>query len=183
MMAQVIIMTKGLTLKGGYENGRYVAHGPNGKVISGKTEDEMQAQIAQEFVKDAQKKGKEPYCKFTNSIKDKESMKSFAKNFINAGVKIDGDVPNDPQFWQQFKQDYLKNPENNMENWNKLTSKVPPEYMGEKAKTQTNSIANHVKNLRNGINTNLTPIKAQTYQRTTMNQMDMKKFKDGLSMG
>lgn len=176
--------SSGFGFKCRFENGMHVARGPDGKIITGKTEDELNSQLAQEFLKEAARTGKEPYAKLTDPKKNPESMKSFAKNFINAGVQVDGDLPNDPQFWQQFKQDYLKNPENNLENWNKLTSKIPAEYMGEKAKTQTNSIAKHVKNLRNGINTNLTPIKAQTYQRTTLNQMDINKFKQsGLSMG
>lgn len=156
-----------------FENGMHVARGPEGKVITAKTQDELHAQLAQEFLKEAQRTGKEPYTHFTNTPKKPESMKSFAKNFINAGVQVDGDLPNDPQFWQQLKQDYLKNPEHNMEQWNKLTAKVPPEFMGEKAKTQDKSMSNHIKNLRNGVNTNLTPANTSPVQRTTVNQAEI----------
>lgn len=173
-----------LHFKAGYENGMYVARGPGGKVITGKTQDEMHTQLAQEFVKDAQKTGDVPYCRHTGPKDDKEGMKSFAKTFINAGVAIDGDVPNDPQFWQQFKQEYMKNPENKIENWNMLTSKIPPEYMGEKSKQQSNSLSSHIKSLRNGINRNLTPEMPRAVQRTTVNQMDLAKFKQStISMG
>lgn len=165
--------SSGFGFKCRFENGMHVARGPDGKIITGKTEDELNSQLAQEFLKEASRTGKEPYAKLTDPKKNPESMKSFAKNFINAGVQVDGDLPNDPQFWQQLKQDYLKNPEHNMDNWNKLTSKVPPEFMGEKDKTQSKSMPNHIKNLRNGINTNLTPITEHSTQRTTVNQMEL----------
>ena len=163
----------GFGFKCRFENGMHVARGPEGKVITAKTEDELTSQPAQEFLKHAEKTGEEPYAHYTDTKKRPEGMKSFAKNFINAAVQVDGDLPNDPQFWQQLKQDYLKNPEHNMEQWNKLTAKVPPEFMGEKAKTKDQSMSKHIKNLRNGLNTNLTPVEKTSAQRTTVNQMSL----------
>ncbi len=60
-----------------------------------------------------------------------------------------------------------------MEQWNKLTAKVPPEFRGEKAKTKDQSMSKHIKNLRNGLNTNLTPVEKTSAQRTTVNQMSL----------
>lgn len=58
-------------------------------------------------------------------------MAAFAKAFINEGIAVGGDVPQDPKFWQNLKKEYLNNPEHSIDNWQHLTRKVPPQYMGE----------------------------------------------------
>lgn len=41
------------------------------------------------------------------------------------------------------------------------------------AKTKDQSMSKHIKNLRNGLNTNLTPVEKTSAQRTTVNQMSL----------
>lgn len=64
-------------------------------------------------------------------------MEIFAKTFINEGIGVAGDVPQNPKFWQDFKKEYLANPEHSAEQWKHLTRKVPPEYMGDRSREQT----------------------------------------------
>lgn len=82
----------------------------------------------------------------------------------------------------------LKNPEHNLEQWNKLTSKVPEEYMeqGQSKTSKTASKGSFVMSLRNGLNPNLTPKTTPSAQRqTTVNQTNMQQFlnKKALGMG
>lgn len=146
-----------------FKDGIYTAYGSDGKIFSSKDSYELNQQIAKEFKQNAAQTGKEAQCRYESTSKDPEFMKNVAKAFINEGVVISGDIPNDPKFWNDFKQEYLNNQENSLEEWNRLTRKIPPEYMGKDKNLSTEksspqiSKAEHIKNLRNGVNINLTP--------------------------
>ena len=129
---------QGLSFRAGFKNGEYVAIGSNGHVIKSKNLDDFNRKLAQVFKIHALKKGKEPFCRFHlgEGAKDKkEASEAFARNFINAGVVVAGDVPKSPEFWQQMKQNYLAKEGNTLDNWNRLTRFVPREYMRGKENT------------------------------------------------
>lgn len=98
----------GLSFKGFFKDGMYTAVGPNGKTIKSKDFADFNRQLAAEFIANAKEKGKDPHCNFETADKDPKKMKTFAREFINAGVMVSGDLPNDPKFWNGFRQDYLK---------------------------------------------------------------------------
>ena len=133
----------GLSFKIEEKDGKIIARGSNGEVIEAKTQEELHALAAKSFKKHHETlpdKGKNKLVFYLTTKKDPQNLEAFAKAFINEGVAIDGikgDVPQDPKFWQNFKQEYLANPEHSAEEWNHLTRAVPAEYMGEKRKEQT----------------------------------------------
>lgn len=133
----------GLSFKIEEKNGKIIARGSNGEVIEAKTQEELHALAAKSFKKHLESlpdKGKNKLLSYITPKKDPHDLETFAKTFINEGLAIDGikgDVPQDPKFWQNFKQEYLANPEHSAEEWNHLTRAVPAKYMGEKRKEQT----------------------------------------------
>lgn len=107
-------------------------------------------------------------------------MAAFAKAFINEGIAVGGDVPQDPKFWQNLKKEYLNNPEHSIDNWQHLTRKVPPQYIGEmknehslsptQATNPRAASGSFIKQLRNGNNPKLTPQQNKPQQRSNGNQ-------------
>ena len=107
-------------------------------------------------------------------------MAAFAKAFINEGIAVGGDVPQDPKFWQNLKKEYLNNPEHSIDDWQHLTRKVPPQYMGEmknehslsptQATNPRAASGSFIKQLRNGNNPKLTPQQNKPQQRSNGNQ-------------
>lgn len=133
----------GLVFKGGFKNGEYCAVGSNGVVIKSKNMDDFHRKLAKHMKLHAIKNGKNPSCRFSvgKNIKNKEQwMESFARNFINEGVAVMGDLPKSPEFWNNLKNEYLAKKGSNIQMWNKLTQFVPKEYMQSKqAETQKQS--------------------------------------------
>ena len=133
----------GLSFEAGYKNGEYTAVGSNGVVIKSKNIDDFHRTIAKYMKVHALKKGKKPLASLRvgKNIKNKEEiMESFARNFINEGVAVMGDLPKSPEFWNNLKNEYLAKKGSNIQMWNKLTQFVPKEYMQSKqAETQKQS--------------------------------------------
>lgn len=129
----------GLSFKTEKKDGKIIARGSNGEILEAKTQEELHALVAKSFKQHnatLPDKGINSCINYHTTNKNPKNMASFAKTFINEGIAIAGDVPQDPKFWQDFKQEYLANPEHSEEEWNRLTRKIPAEYMGEKRKEQ-----------------------------------------------
>lgn len=122
----------GLSFVASFKNGEWVGVGSNGHVIKSKNMDDFHRQLAKVFKLNALKNGKEPACsiRIGEKMADKEKIaESFARNFINEGVVVKGDLPQSPEFWNKLKADYLAQKGHNLKMWNKLTRFVPAEYM------------------------------------------------------
>ena len=75
-------------------------------------------------------------------------MEDFAKAFINSGIRVSGDIPQDPKFWQQFRQEYLSDSKHSAEEWDKLTANLPDKLIGrQKNNNQNTAAANNQQNL------------------------------------
>lgn len=167
----------GLSFGAIFKDGEYVATSPDGKVIRSKDMDDFNKQLATEFKNHGIANGEEPKCTFESNIRDPEKRKkeseSFARNFINEGVVVKGDLPQDPKFWNDLKKDYLNNKENTPENWDRLTRFVPPKSMDMENASQrpiTPSLGKHVTSMRKGVNLKLTPAQPKTVRQTTLSQ-------------
>lgn len=85
-------------------------------------------------------------------------------------------IPNSGKIWKK----YLNNPEHSIDNWQHLTRKVPPQYMGEmknehslsptQATNPRAASGSFIKQLRNGNNPKLTPQQNKPQQRSNGNQ-------------
>lgn len=127
------------------KDGRFCIEGSNGVKFTAKTMDEMHAAVAKQFLLHAAKSKK--------NVKDasvrfelypwgknkKEHKEAFARNFIKAGIAVEGDVPENPKFWENLKKEFLKNPSNDEKKWAHLTRYVPSEYMVKEEKNQAQS--------------------------------------------
>lgn len=139
-------------------NNMYVATGPNGQRIFSKDFEELNLKIAKEFKKHAEENNIPlTGVQFTTTCKDKEKYRKkteiFARVFINEGIRVSGDLPTDPKFWQDLKKEYLQNKEHNEEMWNSLTKKVPAKSLGlENESESLNHIQNQHKNKTTRIN-------------------------------
>ena len=101
---------------------------------------DLNLKIAAQFKIDFDKEGKVGTVGFECPSKNPKEMEDFAKAFINSGVRVSGDIPQDPKFWQQFRQEYLSDSKHSAQEWDKLTSNLPDELIGRpKTNTQSNS--------------------------------------------
>lgn len=128
------------------QNGVYSALGSDGTVLQGKDNYDLNLQIAARFKADFDKEGKVGTVGFECKNKDPKEMEDFAKAFINSGVRVSGDIPQDPKFWQQFKNEYLSDPKHSTQEWDKLTANLPGELLG---RSQTNEKTNPQSNFLN----------------------------------
>lgn len=147
----------GLSFHGGYENGKYIARGPNGKVIEGKDFAEVEDKVCAELAKHAVDRGEERRaCFYTNSPNTKEKKEIFAKSAIKHGLAIGHGWPEDAQFWQDLKKDYLADKKHNLGEWERMTRKIPDEIMQrtpeEQARNKKLNDADLLKALRQGKN-------------------------------
>lgn len=165
------------------KNGKLFGRGSNGETFEAKNYEELNKLIAGSYKKENEKrpdKGKNSIVEYHTSDKNPQKMAAFAKAFINEGIAVGGDVPQDPKFWQNLKKEYLNNPEHSIDNWQHLTRKVPPQYMGEmknehslsptQATNPRAASGSFIKQLRNGNNPKLTPQQNKPQQRSNGNQ-------------
>lgn len=173
----------GLSFISEEKNGKLFGRGSNGETFEAKNYEELNKLIAGSYKKENEKrpdKGKNSIVEYHTSDKNPQKMAAFAKAFINEGIAVGGDVPQDPKFWQNLKKEYLNNPEHSIDNWQHLTRKVPPQYMGEmknehtlsptQATTPRAASGSFIKQLRNGNNPKLTPRQNKPQQRSNGNQ-------------
>ncbi len=135
---------QGLSFRAKFKNGQWAAIGSNGHIIQSKNIDDFHRKLAQVFKLDALKKGKEACCCLIsgkNAQNKKLVTESFARNFINAGIVVQGDLPQTPEFWKKLKSEYLAQEGNDLKTWNRLTRFVPKEYMQEKTKNTSQHIS------------------------------------------
>lgn len=113
------------------KDGKFMAMGSNGETIEATSRDDLHKKIAQHY-KSKGSDGVTPIAKMTVGKNYKgnrqEQMESFARVFIMEGVAVKGDVPQNPEFWQQLKKDYLKDENHTEKQWGVLVSQVPEEY-------------------------------------------------------
>lgn len=173
----------GLSFISEEKNGKLFGRGRNGETFEAKNYEELNKLIAGSYKKEYEKrpdKGKNSIVEYHTSDKNPQKMAAFAKAFINEGIAVGGDVPQDPKFWQNLKKEYLNNPEHSIDNWQHLTRKVPPQYMGEmknehslsptQATNPRAASGSFIKQLHNGNNPKLTPQQNKPQQRSNGNQ-------------
>lgn len=126
----------GLSFKAGFRDGKFVAKGSNGETIESADHYDFCVKMAQSFKKNQTDPDtllivkRTPRGNGMPGIDREQARRDFAKAFINNGVAPDGDIPQDKEFWLQFKDEYLRNENNTPEMWNKLTKHIPDNVMG-----------------------------------------------------
>lgn len=148
---------------GGYENGKYVFRGPKGERIEGKDYAEAKDKICVLFAKEAKEEGREGtiYTRWHNvpEAEEKEQRDISSRTAIKHGLTILGGWSKEPQFWQDLKKDYLADKNHKLEDWERMTRKIPDEVMQrtpeEKARNKKLNDADIIAQMRKGKNPNL----------------------------
>ena len=115
----------GLSFISEEKNGKLFGRGSNGETFEAKNYEELNKLIAGSYKKENEKrpdKGKNSIVEYHTSDKNPQKMAAFAKAFINEGIAVGGDVPQDPKFWQNLKKEYLNNPEHSIDETIPFTS-------------------------------------------------------------
>ena len=119
--------------------------------------------------------------------KNREDIKqACAKSAIEHGIIMHGDLPQDPKFWQSFKEDFLADNKHKPEEWERLTAHMPDELLGrkkdkDKNKDKTKDREQMRALSREGVNPHLSdnkPKKPANPVPTQTNINDLKRMKD-----
>lgn len=157
------------------DDGKFVAVGPDGTIIDGKSFEETNDKVCQLLAQRSKAEGKEPIIYYHS--KDPDKLKIFSKNAImKFGITIRDGYSDDPKFWQSLKNEYLNDEKHSLQDWERMTRLIPDSVMQrtdeEKKRNQqlikelankktNNDRSNFLKQLRNGHNPNLPPLVSQ----------------------
>ncbi len=120
--------TPGYGFKLKEENGQIIAIGTDGTVIRGNSFEEINDKVCQNFKQKSIAEGKEPKIGFNSS--DPQKQQIFAHDaIIKHHMTISKGGPQDPQFWQNLKQEFLADKNNTPELWERLTRNIPDDIM------------------------------------------------------
>jgi len=153
----------GKCYKGGYEDGKFVFRGPRGDRIEGKDFAEANDKICAIFAKEAKEEGREAtICTRWHNVpeaREKKEREDFSRNAIKHGMTILDGWSKDSQVWHDLKKDYLADKNHKLEDWERMTRKIPDEVMQrtpeEKARNKKLNDADIIAQMRKGNNPNL----------------------------
>ena len=140
------------------KNGKFYAKGTNGKVLEGNNFEEINDKICDDLAKSCKAKGKEATIAYNGD--DEERKKIFSRNAImKHDITIMDGWSQDKEFWKNLKEEYLKDPDHALKDWERMTRKVPDDVMNRtKEESERNKKLNDtemLKKMRMGKNPNL----------------------------
>lgn len=171
---------------GGWENGKFVWTGPNGEKIEGKDYAEAEDKFNAALVEDARKRGVEPkmgtyWGPGVPESEKREHQRISSKSAIKHGVTIIAGWPEDRQFWKNLKDEYLKDENHTLADWEKMTRKIPDDVMSrtpeERARVKKLNDAELLKAMRRGNNPYLNPQENKPQQPANTSQNNNNKGK------
>ena len=171
----------GKTFNCRFANGKFIAKDLDGNTIEADNNYELNNKLAQAFKNQSKNKDRIPSVTFNagkneiGGVSIEQSKRDFAKAFIMNGIIPKGDIPQDKEFWQQLKNEYLSNKENSPQMWNTLTQHIPDEIVGRQKSNPKKELTKHLMDLRNGVNHKLTPPKGQSFIRNPQQQQQFSK--------
>lgn len=145
-----------------------VVVGSDGTILDGKSFEETNDKVCQQFIQRDMAEGKESVINFQSN--DPEKLKIFSRNaIIKFGITVGDGYPEDPNFWQSLRNEYLNNENNSIQDWERMTRLIPDNIMQRTAeekkrnqqlikeladKKTNNKNSDFLKQLRNGSNPN-----------------------------
>ncbi len=148
---------KGLSFSLKEKDGKFTAIGSDGTVFEGKSFEEINDKVCQNMKQKAEAEGRENTICFNGE--SPEEQKIFSRNAImKHDVTILGGYPQDPQFWKDLKNEYLADKSHSLQDWERMTRKIPDDVMQrtpeEQARNKKLLDADLLKKLRKGVNPN-----------------------------
>lgn len=139
-------------------DGKVISRGSNGVVFEGKNFEEVNDKVCSYMKNDSLSKGKEPKIGFYSNDDTKKEI--FSRNAImKHNVTIMAGWPEDQKFWQDLKKDYLSDKSHKLEDWERMTRKIPDDIMQrtpeEKERNKKLNDADIIAQMRKGKNPNL----------------------------
>ncbi len=165
------------------KDGKFIAHGSDGTVFEGKNFEEINDKVCENLAKNCRDQGEEATIAYHGN--NEENKKIFSRNaLLKHDITITGGWPKDQQFWQDLKAEYLKDDKHSLNDWERITRKIPDEVMGrtpeERQRNKKLNTADMLKRLRQRNNHNPEPRQQSGQQQSganlTLEQLlDMKK--------
>ena len=139
------------------KDGKFTAIGTDGTVLEGKNFEEINDKICQDLKQKVENEGRE--CVLAYRGKNPERQEIFSRNAImKHGVAISDGYPKDPQFWKDLKNEYLADKNHSLQEWERMTRKIPDDVMQrtpeEQARNKKLLDADLLKKLRKGMTAN-----------------------------
>lgn len=110
------------------KDGKFIARGSDGTIIEGKNFEEINDKICSQLKAAPSYSKEKSVISFTG--KDPEEQKIFSRNAImKHGIAIKQGFPEDQQFWQDLKKEYLNDKSHSLDEWERMTRKLPDDVL------------------------------------------------------
>lgn len=141
-------------------NGKFIARGSDGSILEGSSFEEINDKVCADLVQYCKSQGREATIGLHSD--NEEYKKTFSKNaLLKHNATIIAGWPEDKQFWKNLKDEYLKDENHTLADWEKMTRKIPDDVMSrtpeERARVKKLNDAELLKAMRRGNNPYLNP--------------------------
>ena len=163
------------------KDGKFYARGTNGKILQGNSFEDINDKVCEDLAKSCRDKGREAKISFHSD--SEEEKKIFSRNaLLKHDITITNGWPQDKEFWKNLKEEYLKNPDHALKDWEKMTRKIPDDVMNRtKEESERNKKLNDadlLKEMRMGRNPNLETKEPETKAPASYSQNQNKNMED-----
>ena len=136
-------------------NGKFIARGSDGSILEGSSFEEINDKVCADLVQHCKSQGREATIGLHSD--NEEHKKTFSKNaLLKHNATIIAGWPEDKQFWKNLKDEYLKDENHTLADWEKMTRKIPDDVMSrtpeERARVKKLNDAELLKAMRRGNN-------------------------------
>ena len=109
-------------------NGKFIARGSDGSILEGSSFEEINDKVCADLVQHCKSQGREATIGLHSD--NEEHKKTFSKNaLLKHNATIIAGWPEDKQFWKNLKDEYLKDENHTLADWEKMTRKIPDDVM------------------------------------------------------
>ena len=141
-------------------NGKFIARGSDGSILEGSNFEEINDKVCADLVQHCKSQGREATIGLHSD--NEEHKKTFSKNaLLKHNATIIAGWPEDKQFWKNLKDEYLKDENHTLADWEKMTRRIPDDVMSrtpeERARVKKLNDAELLKAMRRGNNPYLNP--------------------------
>lgn len=161
-------------------DGKFIARGSDGSILEGNSFEEINDKVCADLVQHCKAQGREATIGLYTE--NEEYKKTFSKNaLLKHNATIISGWPENKQFWKDLKDDYLKDPNHTLADWEKMTRKIPDDVMSrtpeERDRVKKLNDAELLKAMRRGNNPYLNPQENKPQQPAKTSQNNNNKGK------
>lgn len=129
------------------KDGKFIARGSDGTILEGKDFEEINDKVCSQIKASPSYSKEKSVISFTG--KDPEEQKIFSRNAImKHGIAIRQGFPEDQQFWQDLKKEYLNDKSHSLDEWERMTRKLPDDVLQRTPEESKRNKERNMKELR-----------------------------------